>query len=82
VVSALAFSVHRGKLTKPVDAFDHPFWDAVRERVATQAVEIRRPGFSGPAMLPMTELEYGGITERLQGLEQQFHVRKPETVGV
>jgi fructose 1,6-bisphosphate aldolase/phosphatase len=82
VVSALAFSVHRGKLTKPVDAFDHPFWDAVRERVATKAVEIRRQGFSGPAMLPMTELEYGGITERLQVLEQQFHVRKPETVGV
>jgi fructose 1,6-bisphosphate aldolase/phosphatase len=79
VVSALAFCVHRGKLTEPVDAFDHPFWDAVRERVAAKASELRRQGFSGPAMLPMSELEYGGIVKRLETLEKRFTLREVET---
>lgn len=76
VVSVLAFCVHRGKLTEPVDAFDHPFWDTVRERVAGKAMELRRQGFSGPAMLPMSELEYGGIVKRLEALEARFQVRE------
>ncbi len=78
VVSCAAFSMHGGKLTGPVDAFDHPFWDAVRQRVADKAVEMRRQGFVGAAMLPMAELEYTGITERLKTLEERFTVRKTE----
>lgn len=31
-------------------------------------------GFFGPAMLGMSELEYGGIVERLGRLEQEFTV--------
>jgi fructose 1,6-bisphosphate aldolase/phosphatase len=42
-------------------------------------MEIRRQGFSGPAMLPMSELEYGGIVHILENLEPRFRVR--ETVG-
>jgi fructose 1,6-bisphosphate aldolase/phosphatase len=78
IVSALAFSVHNGKLTEPADVFDHPFWDSVRDRVATKAAELRRQGFSGPAMLPMSELEYGGITERLKVLDRKFKLRETE----
>jgi fructose 1,6-bisphosphate aldolase/phosphatase len=74
-VSCAAFCVHRGKLTEPVDAFDHPFWDRIRERVADKAVEIREQGFSGAAMLPYSELEYGGIVERLARLQSRFRVR-------
>jgi fructose 1,6-bisphosphate aldolase/phosphatase len=37
--------------------------------------EIRRQGFSGPAMVGMEELEYGGIAERLRKLEEKFSVR-------
>lgn len=75
IVSAFAFCVHRGKLTEPLDPFAHPFWDEVRRRAANKAMEIRRQGFSGPAMLPYSELEYGGIVNILERLEQRFRIR-------
>jgi fructose 1,6-bisphosphate aldolase/phosphatase len=74
-VSAAAYSVHEGRLTGPLDAFAHPFWDAVRTRAAEKAVEMRRQGFFGPAMLPMGELEYTGIVEKLKELDGRFRVR-------
>ena len=76
IVSCAAFCVHNGKLTEPVDAFDHPYWDFVRDKVSQKAYDIRRQGFSGPAMLPYSELEYGGIVEILNRLEKKFKVRK------
>lgn len=76
VVSCLAFCVREGKLTEPVDAFDHPYWDYIRNKVSGKAEEIRRQGFSGPAMLPMTELEYTGVMETLGELEKKFVIRK------
>jgi fructose 1,6-bisphosphate aldolase/phosphatase len=68
-----------GKLTEPVDAFAHPFWERVRAHVSDKAMEMRRQGFFGPAMLPMAELEYTGIVETLQALEPRFRVRSPNT---
>ncbi|PIV12617.1 MAG: fructose 1,6-bisphosphatase [Candidatus Nealsonbacteria bacterium CG03_land_8_20_14_0_80_36_12] len=76
VVSCLAFSVKRGQLTEPADCFDHPYWDYVRNKVSQKAEEIRRQGFSGPAMLPMSELEYTGVVETLKKLEKKFIIRK------
>lgn len=78
VVSCAAFSMHEGKLTGPVDAFDHPFWDTVRQHVSEKAIEMRKQGFVGAAMLPMAELEYTGIVERLKALEGRFTVRTSE----
>jgi len=75
VVCCLAFCVHNGKFTEPADAFDHPYWDHVREKVARKATEIREQGFSGAAMLPYSELEYGGIVEKMKKLDTQFTVR-------
>ena len=75
VVSCAAFCVHAGQLTEPVDAFAHPFWDHVRDAVAAKSIEMRRQGFFGAAMLPMSELEYTGITEKLHELDGRFEVR-------
>jgi fructose 1,6-bisphosphate aldolase/phosphatase len=75
IVSCFGFCVKAGKLTEPVDLFQHPFWEGVRRRAADKAVEIRRQGFSGPAMLPYSELEYGGIVRILEKLEKRFTVR-------
>jgi len=75
VVSCAAFSSGRGRLTEPLDGFAHPFWDTVRNRVAGKAMEMRRQGFVGAAMLPMAELEYTGIMEKLAALDAQFVVR-------
>ena len=75
VVSCAAFAMHEGRFTEAVDAFAHPFWDAVRARVSGKAIEMRRQGFFGAAMLPMAELEYTGIVERLETLNERFTVR-------
>jgi len=75
VVSALAFCVHQGKLTDPADAFAHPYWDFVRLQVSRKATELRRQGFSGFAMLPYSELEYGGIVKKMNKLAPKFAIR-------
>lgn len=75
IVSCWGFCVKNGKLTEPVDLFAHPFWETVRGRAAEKAMEIRRQGFSGAAMLPYSELEYGGIVRILEKLERRFSVR-------
>jgi len=76
IVSCLAFSMKNGKLAESADCFDHPYWDYIRTRVSEKAEEIRRQGFSGSAMLPMTELEYTGVMETLKDLEKRFINRK------
>jgi fructose 1,6-bisphosphate aldolase/phosphatase len=79
VVSCAAFAERSGRLTEALDAFAHPFWDTVRDRVARKAMEIRRQGFFGAAMLPMGELEYTGITEKLKALDERFVLRGETT---
>ena len=81
VVSAAGFCVQQGKLTEPVDAFAHPFWNTVRDRISTKAMEMRLQGFSGPAMLPMNELEYTGVMEKLKELDTRFKVRVEKRVA-
>lgn len=76
MVSGLGFSMHEGILTHPSDLFAEPFWNAVRDHIADKAIEMRKQGFFGPAMLPMSELEYGGIVARLRRLEDEFVVVK------
>lgn len=78
VVSCAAFCVHEGKLTEAVDAFAHPFWDSVRDKVANKAIDMRRQGFFGAAMLPMSELEYTGIVDKLEALDERFRIREAE----
>jgi len=75
IVSCLGFCVKDGRLTEPMDMFAPPFWDAVRDRAAGKAIELRRQGFSGAAMLPYSELEYGGITQILGRLDRKFEIR-------
>jgi fructose 1,6-bisphosphate aldolase/phosphatase len=75
VVTCAAYSMRAGKLTGPVDAFAHPFWDLVRRNVSEKAVQMRQQGFFGAAMLPMSELEYTGIVDKLAELDRRFRVR-------
>jgi fructose 1,6-bisphosphate aldolase/phosphatase len=75
LVSCAAFAMHNGKFTEPVDCFAHPFWNEVRSRVAAKSMEMRRQGFFGAAMLPMSELEYTGIMETLSALDSRFRIR-------
>jgi fructose 1,6-bisphosphate aldolase/phosphatase len=72
VITGAAFSMKEGKLSEPADVFDHPYWDAIRLQISQKATEIRRQGFCGPSMLPYSELEYGGVVEKLKQLEKRF----------
>ncbi|UCG26787.1 MAG: fructose 1,6-bisphosphatase [Bacteroidales bacterium] len=76
LVSCHALCVHDGKFTEVADAFDHPFWDYIRDKVSRKSVDIREQGFSGAAMLPYSELEYGGIVERMKKLDKHFKIRE------
>ncbi|MEA1871123.1 MAG: fructose 1,6-bisphosphatase [Candidatus Bipolaricaulota bacterium] len=60
---------------EPVGAFDHPCWDWVRDNIARKAHDTRTQAFSGPAMRPYADIEYGGITERMRKLAERFHRR-------
>lgn len=57
VVSCAGFAMHDGKLIEAADVFARAFWDTVRNTVSVKAIGMRRKGYSGLAMLPMTELE-------------------------
>jgi fructose 1,6-bisphosphate aldolase/phosphatase len=77
IVTAAAFSVKNGLLTEPADAFDQPFWDAVRNEVAQKAQWIRRQGFFGAAMLPWNELEYAaGPVKKMEALQGRYRFEK------
>ena len=69
-----------GTFVEPADAFDHPFWDRVRDIASRKAIEIREQGFFGPAMVGHEELEYGGIVDTLKELDGHFKVRQEARV--
>jgi len=76
IVSCLAFSLTpEGKFSAFVDMFDNPAWDYVRILAQKKALEIRKQGWSGPAMLPTQELEYGGFREVIKNLLDRFEER-------
>jgi fructose 1,6-bisphosphate aldolase/phosphatase len=77
VVSCAAYSMKDGKLTGPADAFADgaDFWEHARRKACQKAEWLREQEFFGVAMLPETELEYGGIVTKLKELEKRFKVR-------
>ena len=58
-----------------IDFFDNPAWDEARRRAQEKAVDMRSQGWSGAAMLPYTELEYGGFRDTVGGLLDRFTFR-------
>jgi fructose 1,6-bisphosphate aldolase/phosphatase len=84
IVSCAAYSVSPpGRLSRPVDVFGNPAWDETRAKAQRKAAQMREQGFTGPAMLPMSELEYGAFRETLEALQQEFETEeKPAGAGV
>ena len=87
IVSCLGFSLSReGRFSDAVtDFFDNVAWDEVRRRAQNKGDEMRLQGWSGPAMLPYTELEYSGFRDTVTGLVDRFRIREgteePEADG-
>jgi Fructose-1,6-bisphosphatase len=59
-----------------VDFFDNPSGDEVRRRAQAKAIEMRSQGWSGAAMLPYSELEYGGFRDTVTGLLERFRLHR------
>jgi fructose 1,6-bisphosphate aldolase/phosphatase len=78
IISALGFSLNKQGLFSEfyVDFFANPAWDLVRMKAQEKALEMRSQGWSGPAMLPYSELEYSGFRDVIESLEKQFKVKK------
>lgn len=78
IVSCLGFSLNKrgGFSDFYVDFFDNPAWDLVRLKAQEKAIEMRNQGWSGPAMLPYSELEYSGFKETMNDLLSEFKIRK------
>jgi fructose 1,6-bisphosphate aldolase/phosphatase len=77
LVSCIGFSVDRaGRFSDSyIDFFDNPAWQEVRQRAQRKAIEMRSQGWSGAAMLPYAELEYGGFRDTVEGLLERFSIR-------
>ena len=77
LVSCIGFSLNKeGHFSDSyVDFFDNPVWDVVRHRAQEKGIDMRGQGWSGAAMLPYTELEYGGFRDTVTGLLERFAFR-------
>ncbi len=77
LVSCIGFSLDRdGRFSDTfIDFFDNPAWDEVRLRAQRKAIAMREQGWSGAAMLPYSELEYGGFRDTVTGLLERFELR-------
>ncbi|MBI2075931.1 MAG: fructose 1,6-bisphosphatase [Candidatus Aenigmarchaeota archaeon] len=78
LISGLFFSMHNGKFTAMGDAFDDPVFDEVRRLAATKSFLMREQGFVMPAMLPMEEIEYTILADKLKELDKKFVLRKQD----
>jgi fructose 1,6-bisphosphate aldolase/phosphatase len=77
IVACMAYSLNKqGKLSAGVDMFGNPAWDGTRLKAQRKGEEMRQQGFFGPAMLPISELEYGAIRDVLGELEAEFELRE------
>src|SRR5205085_7276000 len=77
-VSCAGFSIDRqGRFSESyTDFFDNPAWDEVRRCAQRKAIEMRSQGWSGAAMLPYSELEYGGFRDTVSALLKRFRLRE------
>jgi len=80
LVTAQGMVVDDGEFSEPVYPFDMSFWDSVRRDAAETFREFReRQGSFGPGTVEAEELEYGGRSEVLDGLEGRWSVRAETT---
>ena len=83
LVSCIGFSIDRdGRFSDEYfDFFDNLAWDGVRRLAQRKAIEMRSQGWSGAAMLPYSELEYGGFRDTVGGLMERFAFRDGHEAG-
>ena len=83
LVSCTGFSLDaQGRFSESYcDFFDNVAWDAVRLKAQEKAMYMRDQGWSGAAMLPYDELEYGGFRNTMEGLMKRFSLQNGHKVA-
>jgi len=71
-VVALGFQIAEGRLVGPVDLFDDPAFDIIRERAARIADYLRRHGPFEPHRLPLADMEYTTLPKVMEKLKERF----------
>lgn len=71
-VVGLGFQVKNGILEGPVDLFDDPIFDRLRQRCADITDFLRRHGPFEPGMLPLDEMEYTTLPAVLEKLQNRL----------
>lgn len=71
-VIALGFQLHNGKLTEPVDLFDDPAFDYVRQQSQQITEYMRSHGPFEPHRLPMADMEYTTLPKVMKKLGSRF----------
>lgn len=77
LVMAAVFSMRNGKFIGPIDGFETPDWDYIRNIATQRAMDMRNQGFIHPATLVPEELEYNkGYEARMKKLASKFRSTK------
>jgi fructose 1,6-bisphosphate aldolase/phosphatase len=71
-VIGLGFQIGNGKLVGPVDMFDDPAYDPMRQKAAEIADYMRRHGPFEPHRLPLGDMEYTTLPAVLKNLTPRF----------
>ncbi|MDW8063053.1 MAG: fructose-1,6-bisphosphate aldolase/phosphatase [Candidatus Caldarchaeum sp.] len=76
-VVAMGWQVSNGRLVgaegiEPVDLFEDPFWDVVRNKAAELALTLRTMGEFEPARLGHEEMEYTTLPQIIEKLKHRF----------
>jgi fructose 1,6-bisphosphate aldolase/phosphatase len=71
-VLCFGFQVNEGKLVGPVDMFDDPVYDNVREECTKVADYMRRHGPFEPHRLSLEHMEYTTLPQVLEKLKERF----------
>jgi len=71
-VIALGFQLKNGKLTEPVDLFDDPAFDRIRQEALHITDYMRQHGPFEPHRLPMEDMEYTTLPNVMKKLGKKF----------
>ena len=71
-VTALGFQLRKGKITDPVDLFDDPAYDSIRQQAQHITHYMRSMGPFEPHRLPMADMEYTTLPGIMKKLSTRF----------
>lgn len=80
IITAIGMVLNDGEFSDPVYPFDSSFWDQIRDETAELFRDFReRQGTFGPGTVEAAELEYGGWSDIVDTLDEDWNIGGVET---